>query len=664
MKSNFRRIIRQLFLLGFFLLLSNLGTTAINRAQALEIVDTDLEGVINDTAIESQIIINEVMFYPEPGSYEWVELKNVSSSPVSIRGWGLTDEDGNWYKFPQDLPDVPAGDFVVVIFDGHGSDSNDLDLTDHVINLHSPSGLVDILEDEADQLALYSVSEFVYLPIINNFPTNSSTTDTIANGSYPIKSFVAWGSAPGLDAIDALSIGLWTESWYVNPNRGTGFWSSNALAVPSESIGLLPDHKTTYSDDWYKYQATEVTLGNENPVPGISWFYPDDGSIIDGTTFAINWNSVNGAIAYQFQLDDNIDFNSPITDTILIQPAYIPNITIPEASYYWRVKVVFPASEGFWSSPTQIQSVVVTANSTNTNGQDNAYSSEKDLGISWQLQHKDTLMLDLDPGFELGQGRWDSSHEDDGDLIIGNGKPVIANNLDAMYCVNASISMFVSFYGGHLSQDRISYQVFGGDGDPRGDLGHGQGMNDNQATDALKWALGTNSIYFQAGKPSFQQIKDWIDSNQPIMSAIWYPNGGGHMRVIDGYREILGSPWIHLLDPGDRDKWVFYSTESILSGWVVWVGPAGVSGAPNVRSDEDDDNDNQLDTVDDTDRDGVSDFDELNRFGLDPTKPDWDRDGITDKYDIREYVFDNNGNPDPKNPDIDYNGERKRKRSR
>ena len=60
--------------------------------------------------------INEVMFYPELGGYEWVELKNAGLSPMNIAGWGLTDEDGNWYKFPQALPDVPAGDFVVIIF--------------------------------------------------------------------------------------------------------------------------------------------------------------------------------------------------------------------------------------------------------------------------------------------------------------------------------------------------------------------------------------------------------------------------------------------------------------------------------------------------------------------------------------------------------------------
>jgi P pilus assembly chaperone PapD len=47
--------------------------------------------------------INEVMFYPQSGQSEWVELKNAGTSPVSLQGWGLTDEDGSWYRFPSDL---------------------------------------------------------------------------------------------------------------------------------------------------------------------------------------------------------------------------------------------------------------------------------------------------------------------------------------------------------------------------------------------------------------------------------------------------------------------------------------------------------------------------------------------------------------------------------
>jgi hypothetical protein len=61
------------------------------------------------SAESSGVFINEVMFAPVAGAPEWVELKNGGGVPVHLVGWGLTDEDGNWYRIPAALPDVPAG---------------------------------------------------------------------------------------------------------------------------------------------------------------------------------------------------------------------------------------------------------------------------------------------------------------------------------------------------------------------------------------------------------------------------------------------------------------------------------------------------------------------------------------------------------------------------
>ena len=76
----------------------------------------------------------------------------------SLRGHSLRDEDGNVYRIPAALPSVPAGALVVVLFDGQGSGANDLNFGDGVATLHSPPGMVSILEDGGDQVALYNTS--------------------------------------------------------------------------------------------------------------------------------------------------------------------------------------------------------------------------------------------------------------------------------------------------------------------------------------------------------------------------------------------------------------------------------------------------------------------------------------------------------------------------
>ena len=108
------------------------------------------------------IFVNEVMFAPTSGEYEWVELKNGGSSAFHLAGYRLTDEDGNWYRIPVPLPDAPAGAFVVVVFDGHGAAADDLDFGDNRATLHSPPGMTNIFEDGADQCALYQADSVSY----------------------------------------------------------------------------------------------------------------------------------------------------------------------------------------------------------------------------------------------------------------------------------------------------------------------------------------------------------------------------------------------------------------------------------------------------------------------------------------------------------------------
>ena len=54
-----------------------------------------------------------------------------------------------------------------MVFDGQGAAADDLDFGDNVATLHSLSGMTNIFEDGADQVALYrSQNTAVYLPLI------------------------------------------------------------------------------------------------------------------------------------------------------------------------------------------------------------------------------------------------------------------------------------------------------------------------------------------------------------------------------------------------------------------------------------------------------------------------------------------------------------------
>ena len=592
--------------------------------------------------VVGNIVINEVMFFPEINEHDWVELKNTGDVSINITGYGLTDEDGYWYEFPDNLPSVPSGAFVVVVFDGTGSSNDDLDFSDNVAVLHTQSGISDILDDAADQVALYDgILHQVYLPLIlNNSAANttyqSRTTnlpDVAALEEMPVSvvAFVAWGNDPGGDESKATSSGVWAEGMFKDI-RFPGE-PPTPRVNPGESLGLVPGSQTTFADDFTIYGVTQVTQGEEDPIPDVIP-HTYAGNILDSDTFALSWYPVETAVSYQFQMDDNDDFGSPEVDLTTSDPAFVPGAAVLPGTYYWRVKVILPDGEGDWSPAIQVQSLA--SDTLNSLGQN---ALQTTLGIQWQLQRKDTNMLCLAGDHETGgnpndlNAPWDAPHPSG---------PAERRRHGINYCSRAAISMLASYYGAHLSEDRIAAYDYAGTANS---LGHGL-VNNNGMTQLLSWARIDAVRY--SGKPTWQQVVDWIDADQPFIIL-----GNGHFRVIDGYRQSTTQE-VHVLDSWTRDQWLPYTDQTIE---LHWVGP---SADGDVRSDEDEDNDGIRDTMDDSDGDGIVDFDERYRFpGLSHTNSDTDGDGVTDKKDIREYVFDNSGNYSWRNPDIDGDGKRK-----
>jgi len=259
-----------------------------------------------------------------------------------------------------------------------------------------------------------------------------------------------------------------------------------------------------------------------------------------------------------------------------------------------------------------------------------AQSSTKDLGIIPKQQRKDTYMLCLGNGFKgippypsywregcnlTGPYAWDAPHKD-GDSPHGSA-----------YCVRACISMIASFYGGNLSQDRISYYIFEEantswkDGLPEEDLGHIMSVPGTLISEVLLWALNGANVTYIESKPSLTQIKQWIDEGRPILRTHKYDHTG-HATVIDGYTDDQ----IHVIDPWTANESLI--SYDALNVTEVWVPPSNAT----ARSDEP--------TIwKDSDNDGVVDFDEQVRFHTNPYNPDSDGDGISDKVEIRSYTY-------------------------
>jgi hypothetical protein len=643
------------------------------------------------------IIINEVLPNPDEGDYEWVELHYASSysmvylplilknssggatsagesrlsagapaalaDPVDISGWQITDEDGNIYTVPASLPAVPPEGYVLIHFDGQGATADDYDFSDGVAVLHTPSGLVDILDDEADQVALYA----------SGTPNPDS-----------IRDFVAYGGPPGEDATNAVAASLWQSSWRVSMHIGSGAVLEGAEAVPNRSIGLYPGHTNDSPNDWAVFEGNDITPGAANPVPRAYWSTVADGTVMGSDGFALGWSLMPGA-TYHFQMDDDSAFGSPLVDVTLDGPFYEPNESVPAGNYWWRVRAIDTQNRASaWSEPASVGVVAVTgAHAAGDEVNAQAVLQQEGVPMTWLRQRKDTRLLCIDgddegnPDDTGPEEAWDSPHPDDRIYTHGDKN-----------CVRASIAMIASRYGGSLSQDYLSYILFenwgnpiqdeDGVGDPSVDLGHYRatdtcGIAGSKARELMAWALGVPwyEITYSGEptgfftKPSFDDdIRPWIDARRPIMIMQPHPDPAkkdeAHAVVIRGYRVLAdGTEEVHIYNPWKRSRsspdpgiWVNYSDVDI---YCYYVPPAE---APNVRSDP------AAIGTDSSDSDGVMDWDEQNRFGtpanrLDSTSSDSDDDEVEDKKDIREYVFDKAGNYNPHRSDWDGDGDPK-----
>ena len=74
-----RFVFRLLSIAAVFVMTLPIGGLAASQGASIAPAPT----AVGDS---SDLFINEVMFAPAAGEYEWVELKNGGSSPVSIRG--------------------------------------------------------------------------------------------------------------------------------------------------------------------------------------------------------------------------------------------------------------------------------------------------------------------------------------------------------------------------------------------------------------------------------------------------------------------------------------------------------------------------------------------------------------------------------------------------
>jgi hypothetical protein len=384
------------------------------------------------------------------------------------------------------------------------------------------------------------------------------------------------------------------------------------------TIGRIPTSVESDPLQWVAFAPDEATPGAANPNPGVTILLPLTGAVLDQSNASLSWYPVPGAAQYRVQVSTEETFKAAIIDQTVTAPPLKPDSLQP-GTYFWRVQAI--SSDGSTSEYSLPNSFTLIAKSASTPHLA-APSRVAALPVPWIGQHKDTQMLELEVKNETGAHAWDVDHQ-----VLDMTDPA-----DNMNCSQASIAMVTSFYGGKLSQDRIGYEVFKDvKAGPEWDLNYGRGLSDKKITFALTFALGAAPTYRPApATPTvlWGDVKKEIDAGRPLIAST-----PSHVFVITGYNQVGAQQLITVNDPwvGTYQIDIINPQGSALGNIfdTYWLMPAAVQ----AKSDE-------PGISQDSDGDGVVDFDETERFGTDPNNPDTDGDKVKDKDEIRASVFD------------------------
>lgn len=566
-----------------FLLIGLIGLP-VGVARSAEVEDLKINEVC---PINVQGIVDS-----DPGA--WFELYNPLEASVSTAGLSITD--ANLLEIAS-LPDIlipPAGYLVVQLGEG----VNDL--------------------DASDGTAFYCLGWTKDLRL--SWTGGALALFRGGIDAANLRDFVAWGTAP-MDATPAADMAIAADQWsggrYVDL-AGSAFGASFGLASP----GLDRDAVSPFAVFTGIYGGGIQTPGKPNvliahPLPGEIEMSEDMTEVTAGW---VPTSFFGSQTSYEVHLDRAAQ-NGDRTN-VLVQQTEATSGALPlqeSGEYIWRVD---PCENGI---------------SVGLAPERNFYrmrlvGEHRELNVPFVANLKDTRMLCLYNDATLSRPgctdtHWNVPHT-----------PDMSDEHDAFLSARAAIAMVNHYYGGDMSCDRISYEIFknkyaGGEGD----LGHGVGFRTADITTALRWALGGITTNYAPYAPGFEYVKSEIDLGHPIVLTTTPGANNREGAVIDAYailqlyQDCPPMPSVRVLDPrAGASYWILYSfyAPTIAAHWQITGNPVGVVQEAAIGAD--------------SDGDGIVDFDEMPayaRLGSNAGIADTDGDFVNDILEVYCYTF-------------------------
>lgn len=523
----------------------------------------------------SKLVFSGISFSSSP----WIEIKNIGTTVSRTIDYKLVGKDSSIYTI--------------------GNDSLKAN---------------EILRICKNQIDCDSIEKTFILPDFNW----TDTGEVFLKKDSSMLSYIAWGG-PGTRSSEAHERGLWEDESAFFPKE-VEIDDFNASYTKNKFFRLISQKSATNIKNWFSFSSNDnpfietitprpILLSANKPVIKR---IPGDHDVL------FSWIPVDGIEEYR------VIIRNQAQQIIYNQKTSSTSLTIPlqQGDYFWVV---------FGGDKYEIERCYVTLdNGCDIQNYENLSIEDANINTNIYKQHyipkiaarRDTKMLNL--GY-LGNSylySWD--------------RP----NLDISYhemhedsrCWAIAIETLNHFYGGNLTQDEIVYKGKFLESDPLLSPFYKDGATfkdpitkelNGDVTRTMKWALHTSSLNYHEGSPTYAIVKNAIDNNKLIYASI-----SNHAVIIYGY-------------VGNADNYAFYyafiDNEGHIGNSLDYDKPILEYAIPDVTYGDVEMTDYRIHM--DSDNDGITNFEEEERFLTNPFLADTDSDGIEDKREIYNYTI-------------------------
>jgi len=436
--------------------------------------------------------------------------------------------------------------------------------------------------------------------LVNSVFGWDSIGEAILKKDSSMASYVAWGE-PGLHAAAAVDADVWTDSLEYFPAE-SHVQQYNADYIKNTFFRLRPNKSGKDTGDWFSFTS------NDNPAEDVSVPLPIKTSanqpvykLIPGENDVLfSWLPVDGVNSYRVIVRDQNGNDIHNLNTLSTSVT----LSLAPGNYSWTV-----IGEELFNANFLTTFSVESVGNIDT-------KVSKQLDIQQIKARRDTYMLNLGYLENTNYWSWDRPNLES--------KRIEPH--EYLRCWAIAIEAMNHFYGGNLTQDEIVYKTKFKEAEPLLSPFYRDGATKEDDIETLKWALNINNyddLNYGEGEPSYETVRNAIDYGKLIFVSV--PK---HDKLIYGY-------------VGDADNYVLYYAFVDNDGNVgnslenntpieYYFIPNAIHG--NVKM-----SDNRIHM--DSDGDGVTNFEEEERFHTNPYNADSDNDGIEDKREIYNYTI-------------------------